>query len=301
MYQDHLIIPSPGAFGPDIGHVVSRDLVHWARLPVSIWNDRPYDENAIWTGSTTIVDGKPFIVYPGRCTIGGDFAGCTTTTNYAMAVPSDPSDPFYTNWTKDAAPGVEIADNPIVNGTSDDPTTAWQTAHGEWRLLGNAKAAGQLDANKSPIFATSGKLTGAWALVGDSPLPSGECPSLFKLPSLYPGTKTKPNDELPSHVYKRSNGSPGCPPGGDCMILGNWVDGAPGEVGTWSAVDGVPHDEKLIDAGDYYASKDFEDTPNQRRINWGCVTTPGSAQERERAGPPSYRISSFSGRPDVSP
>ena len=32
MYQDHLIIPSPGAFGPDIGHVVSRDLVHWARL-----------------------------------------------------------------------------------------------------------------------------------------------------------------------------------------------------------------------------------------------------------------------------
>mgnify|MGYP006175575067 FL=1 len=47
MYQDHLIIPSPGAFGPDIGHVISRDFVHWARLPVSIWNDRPYDENGI--------------------------------------------------------------------------------------------------------------------------------------------------------------------------------------------------------------------------------------------------------------
>eukprot|EP00729_Bicosta_minor_P028725 gene28725-30979_t len=26
--------------GPVWGHVVSRDLVHWARLPVTIWNDQ---------------------------------------------------------------------------------------------------------------------------------------------------------------------------------------------------------------------------------------------------------------------
>lgn len=74
---------------------------------------------------------------------------------------------------------------------------------------------------------------------------------------------------MPSHVFKRGNGASGCPPGGDCMSLGKWVDGAPGEVGSWAAVDGVPHEEKLIYAGDFYASKDFEDTPNQRRINWG--------------------------------
>lgn len=155
MYQDHLIIPRPGAFGPDIGHVISRDLVHWARLPVSIWNDKPYDENAIYTGSTTVIGGKPYIVYPGRCTIGGDFGGCTTSTNYAMAVPSDPGDPFYTNWTKDKTEGVLIATNPIVNGTSDDPSTAWRTPHGEWRLIGNAKAAGQKKDHVQPIFAAS--------------------------------------------------------------------------------------------------------------------------------------------------
>ena len=91
MYQDHLCI-APG-FGPDIGHVVSRDFVHWTHLPVSIWNDKPYDEVAIFTGSATVVDGKPFIVYPGLCTKGGDFEGCITGTNYAQAVPADASDP----------------------------------------------------------------------------------------------------------------------------------------------------------------------------------------------------------------
>ena len=37
-YQDHLGIP-PHA-GPVFGHVVSRDLVHWARVGVGIWNDQ---------------------------------------------------------------------------------------------------------------------------------------------------------------------------------------------------------------------------------------------------------------------
>ena len=27
-------------------------------MPISIWNDRPYDEDQIWSGSATIVDGK---------------------------------------------------------------------------------------------------------------------------------------------------------------------------------------------------------------------------------------------------
>ena len=41
---------------------MSRDFVKWARLPVSIWNDKWYDSVAIFSGSTTIVDGKPVIV-----------------------------------------------------------------------------------------------------------------------------------------------------------------------------------------------------------------------------------------------
>ena len=45
---------------------VSRDFLHWTRLPVAIWNDKWYDAVAIFSGSTTIVDGKPVIIYPGE-------------------------------------------------------------------------------------------------------------------------------------------------------------------------------------------------------------------------------------------
>ena len=44
-YQDHLAEPQaemgPGR-GPDWGHWISRDFLHWARLPVAIWNDQWY-------------------------------------------------------------------------------------------------------------------------------------------------------------------------------------------------------------------------------------------------------------------
>lgn len=137
------------------------------RSPSGLIRLHRYDRQAIFTGSATVVDGKPFIVYPGLCTK-DEFAGCITGTNYAQArrgvsragrwkacrranppfapsrkaVPANASDPLYTNWTKDRAPGIDIAVNPIVNGTSDDPSTAWRTVHGEWRLIGNAKAHG---------------------------------------------------------------------------------------------------------------------------------------------------------------
>jgi hypothetical protein len=37
--------------------VISRDFVHWAHLPVAIWNDQWYDNAAIFTGSATVVNG----------------------------------------------------------------------------------------------------------------------------------------------------------------------------------------------------------------------------------------------------
>jgi sucrose-6-phosphate hydrolase SacC (GH32 family) len=39
--------------------IPSDAVVHWARLPVAIWNDQPYDRVAIFTGSATVVNGKP--------------------------------------------------------------------------------------------------------------------------------------------------------------------------------------------------------------------------------------------------
>lgn len=96
MYQDHV--------GNDpwtvIGHVVSRDMLHWAHMPVAIWPDRPWDRGAIFTGSATVVDGKPFLIYPGMTNgkwphnSSAVYGGAPTL---AQAVPADPSDPLLTN------------------------------------------------------------------------------------------------------------------------------------------------------------------------------------------------------------
>ena len=49
---------------------------------------------------------------------------------------------MYTEWVKDGSVGGMPFHNPILNQTGDDPSTAWRTAHGEWRLIGNAGAHG---------------------------------------------------------------------------------------------------------------------------------------------------------------
>ena len=93
-------------------------------MPVSIWNDHPYDEHAIYTGSATVVDGKVVQIYPGLCY--PQFSdNCPGGTNLAIAVPADPDDPLQTNWTKDV-----FTVNPIVNNTGRDPSTAWKTPAG---------------------------------------------------------------------------------------------------------------------------------------------------------------------------
>jgi beta-fructofuranosidase len=92
-------------------------------MPISIWNDHPYDDSAIYTGSATIVNGQTVQVYPGLCNTRNE--GCPGGTNLCIAVPADPSDPLQTKWTKE-----EYTVNPIVNATQRDPSTAWQKPSG---------------------------------------------------------------------------------------------------------------------------------------------------------------------------
>lgn len=124
-WEDHLAIEG--------GHAVSRDLIHWAHMPVSLWNDRPYDQYAIFTGSATLVAGSVVQIYPGLCN--HQSKDCPGPTNLCIAVPEDPSDPLQTNWTKDGKAGAFTGYvNPIANNTGRDPSTAWQTPSGEWRI-----------------------------------------------------------------------------------------------------------------------------------------------------------------------
>ena len=188
MYQVHLA--SPPGHGPDFGHAFSSDLVHWAHLPVAVWNDQQYDNEAIFTGSATLVNGTPTIVYPGLCNK-ADWPACATGTLLAIALPADRSDPTLTNWTKPAY-------NPIVEDTQRDPSSAWQTASGEWRMTNYEGVV-----FSSPDFVH-------WARAADSRVvfEVAECPDFFPLPARCTGNgcdlPPPPGTTAPTHVHKRS-------------------------------------------------------------------------------------------------
>jgi len=224
-------------------------------MPISIWNDRPYDESAIYTGSASVVDGKVIQVYPGLCDTKND--DCPGGTNLCIAVPADPSDPLQTNWTKEG-----WATNPVVANIGRDPSTAWQTPDGEWLLTTfDTMVFGSMDFKD-------------WYRIGKHPgFQGGECPSFFELPRDTPGAGAAPGAERPTHVHKSSHG------GQDWMNVGTYTPGKPKEVGDFSATPGVPHSETIIDADRLYASKDFYDPVKKRRINWGWARVPPASTQ----------------------
>eukprot|EP01050_Picozoa_sp_SAG11_P009123 SAG11_NODE_839_length_6916_cov_7.427314_2_plen_408_part_00 len=181
-------------------------------------------------------------------------------------MPKNESDPLYQDWLK-APPGGSLADNPLVNNTQRDPSSAWQTKAGEWRLTtftGRVYHSWDFVRWSSPPNASDGT-------VMDKPLfPQGECPSFFPLPKLVPGTEGFAGaaaGALPTHVHKHSSG-------GDYMQVGTYDEGAENTTGIWTPLAGVG--PQRIDAAPgwgLYASKDFHDPVKDRRINWGWLTT----------------------------
>ncbi len=275
-YQDHLWAPMPddvplGREGPVWGHAVSRDMVHWAHVPVGLWNgDGWYDMHGIYTGSATIVDelGGPALVFPGVCDLyppgsaGEAVPGCAYGYAFGMAVPADASDPLLRNWTK-------FEGNPIVTDTFDDPSTAWRTPHGEWRMIGHCGdgtvgdcGPGSPDVQSAPIW-TSADFR-SWRRVGFTNLPAGECASIYPLPPLVEGTVMPSAAANLTHVHKW-----GCGWTLDCYALGAWADGAGAhEPGHWTSAPTSPEDA-LYERGIRYAAKDFWDEAQQRRLDWG--------------------------------
>ena len=56
----------PAVWGaPYWGHITSTDLVHWQRLPPALAPDTEYDSDGCFSGSTTLVDGVPVMLYTG--------------------------------------------------------------------------------------------------------------------------------------------------------------------------------------------------------------------------------------------
>lgn len=268
-FQDHLAASTPstatGGGGPIWGHWASRDLVKWTRLPVALWNGlddsvepfriTPYDNDAVFTGSGTLVNGTIKLVYPGLCNTNATGTDvCAPTTGHGhqchlgVATPADPmGDVLAHNWTK-------ASFNPFAVNTGRDPSAAWQTRSGEWQFttyLGDLF--GTMD--WSAFYQVSTHAFG-WG---------GECPGFFELPRLTPGSVPTPHNY--THVYKHSSGNR------DWMILGYYDSPAlPRQTGSWTPL----HEPQMMDSGGLYASKDFADAMG-RRITTGFGHCPGSA------------------------
>ena len=256
-HQDSLALPHASRGGV-IGHWASRDFLHWTQLPVALWNDKWYDYVAVWSGSVTVVNGTPHFIYPGKCAGDGvENPSCRGFT-YNLAVPQDhENDPLLKNWSKDAK-------NPLLNGTGDDPSEAWRTASGEWRLIGN-QACTQGSSKGAPIYASVDFKR--WSKVGCTTLKLGDCPTLFKRPPLVPGEQVPSNAALPSHVHKAGSGN-------DQLQAGIWTDGKPGAAGTWEQIGGSVN----LDNGATHASKNFFDPVFNRSIMWVWGTVHGGIQ-----------------------
>jgi beta-fructofuranosidase len=173
-------------------------------LPVAIWSDHAYDSSGVWTGSTTVVDGIPIIMFPGLNATGPE------TMN--LAKPSNLSDPFFTNWTMSEH-------NPIMPA-GHDWCTAWKTKEGEWRTT-----------NLEGAIFSSYDFTN-WKRLGQV-FDANECPELFERPRTCDGCPTCTDEDTdgdtncPTHIYKRSNQR------FDGYMLGNYEDGAPNTTGVW--------------------------------------------------------------------
>jgi sucrose-6-phosphate hydrolase SacC (GH32 family) len=280
--------------GPDYGHFVSKDFIHWAQLPVAIWNGLDastsavtvtnYDNEAIFTGSAVVVDGagpggmgKGVVnIYPGLCN-NITWPACGTGTVLAQAVPADyANDVLLERWAKPSY-------NPIMENAQRDPSTPWKTSYGEWRLR-------TYDASIYGAASDADLLAGKWYLIGKSAdLRECDCPSFYPLPAATPGTEeayaaaaAQGVGGLPTHVHKTS-----C--GGDWWQLGTYTEGPPKLLGHFNATAGWEDlfAQRKIETGWFFASKDnlypALDGGAERRINWGWAQVPpDSAQTLPR-------------------
>ena len=184
-------------------------------MPVPLWNDEAYDVGGLPTGSATVLDdGQVRIVYPGGCNC--NFPSCKWSCQvspgsgsgpngehgggtYAVAEPENTSDPLMTRWRKPSYNPVfpSSTERNDANQIFADSSSAWKTAHGEWRFVGvnpNYTVAAPLKppagcenapgCNMSPLFGSTDGFQ-SFKLIGyQENFTAGECPSLFPVRAL---------------------------------------------------------------------------------------------------------------------
>ncbi|XP_010546426.1 PREDICTED: acid beta-fructofuranosidase 3, vacuolar [Tarenaya hassleriana] len=266
--------PKGAAWGDIIvwGHAVSEDLIHWLHLPLAMVPDQWYDANGVWTGSaTTLDDGSVVMLYTGST---HEFAQVQN-----LAYPKDPNDPLLLQWEKYSGNPVLVSPPGIHRKDFRDPTTAWRTSAGKWRLTIGSKV------NRTGIsllydtadFKTFQQLPSLLHQVPDTGM--WECVDFFPVSTTsVNGLDTSVNGPEVRHVMKASMDETRI----DYYAIGTYFE----ENGTW-----VPDDATMdvgfglrYDYGKFYASKTFYDQNKGRRILWSWVSESDSESADVKKG-----------------
>ncbi|CAI9291296.1 unnamed protein product [Lactuca saligna] len=251
--------PEAAVWGPIVwGHAVSRDMVHWRHLPIAMERDEWYDVNGVWTGSTTILPNNKLVVL---------YTGSTNESVQVqnLAYPANPSDPLLVNWVKDPANPVLVPPSWIDIKDFRDPTTAWLTPEGKWRMVIGSKV------NRTGIALLydtddfkSYELQDGW-LHDVAGTGMWECVDFYPVSKDDFGLDTGTFGPGVKHVLKASMDDDRC----DYYALGDYDL----REGKW-----VPDDRAIdvgiglrYDYGIYYASKTFYDQHKKRRILWSWI------------------------------
>lgn len=252
--------PNSAVWGDIVwGHAVSRDMIHWLHLPLAMVADQWYDIMGVWTGSATILpNGQVIMLYTGSTN--------ESVQVQNLAYPAYPSDPLLVDWIK--YPNNPVLFPPPGIGSKDfrDPTTAWLTSEGKWRItigskLNKTGIALVYDTEDFKSYELKEDLlravpgTGMWECVDFFPVSKkGEN-----------GLDTSINGAEVKHVMKVSLDDDRH----DYYSIGSYDE---------KKVKFIPDDFKndvgvglRYDYGIFYASKTFYDQSKDRRVLWGWI------------------------------
>ncbi|GAB4857045.1 hypothetical protein Ancab_014956 [Ancistrocladus abbreviatus] len=241
------------------GHAVSKDLIKWRHLPIAMTADSWYDIDGVWTGSATLLpDGQIAMLYTGSTS--------ESVQVQNLAYPADLSDPLLINWVK--YPGNPVLLPPPGINVKDfrDPTTAWYTTQGKWRITIGSKK------NRTGISLVYETDDFKHFKLLDSVLHAVPGTGMWECVDFYPvslidtnGMDTSVNGPHVKHVLKASLDDDKK----DYYALGSHDE----ERGVWIP-DSTVNDVGIglrYDYGKFYASKTFYDQEKKRRVLWGWI------------------------------
>ncbi|XP_039037703.1 acid beta-fructofuranosidase-like [Hibiscus syriacus] len=247
--------PNAAVWGDIVwGHAVSKDLIDWLHLPLAMVADQWYDKNGVWTGSATVLhDGKIVMLYTGSTIEGVQVQN--------LAYPANQSDPLLVHWVKYPHNPVLVPPPGIGPDDFRDPTTAWLTSEGKWRISIGSKI------NKTGIALVYDTEDFINYEILDGLLHAVPGTGMWECVDFFPVSKTGKNGSGHGvkHVVKASLDDNRH----DYYAIGTYND----KNGTW-----IPDRPEIdvgvglrYDYGIFYAAKSFYDPNKKRRVLWGWI------------------------------